>query len=168
MDVGKSCRATPFLALLEILLFIKTSHCTESTPSHPPARQAAGAILGEKVSGRERSGMSEYCQKCGDKISEDDSRLCANCQKKSELPAPKGSVERDGNWMDKWGACKVCDGEIPHGHTDNCDIFKLECEVARLRDALERIRDYPVHSEPVGGVMDIQGIALKALNAPNT
>ncbi len=43
---------------------------------------------------------------------------------KSELAATK--AERDGNWMDKWGACKVCGGEIPHGHSDNCDIHKLE------------------------------------------
>jgi hypothetical protein len=25
----------------------------------------------------------------------------------------------------KW-CCKVCDGEIPDGHTENCDIWKLE------------------------------------------
>lgn len=40
--------------------------------------------------------------------------------------------ERDGNWMDKHGACKVCDGEIPYGHTDNCDIWKLEKELREL------------------------------------
>jgi hypothetical protein len=37
--------------------------------------------------------------------------------------------ERNGNWIDRWGACKVCGGEIPHGHTENCDIYKLECSV---------------------------------------
>jgi hypothetical protein len=41
--------------------------------------------------------------------------------------------KRDGNWLDKWGCCRVCNGEIPHGHTLNCDIFKLEQE----RDAAQ-------------------------------
>ena len=45
--------------------------------------------------------------------------------------------KRDGNWIDKDGACKVCDGEIPHGHTSNCDIWKLEQENAKLRTAIE-------------------------------
>ncbi len=39
-------------------------------------------------------------------------------------------TERDGNWIDKWGACKVCDGEIPYGHAANCDIWKLEEQLA--------------------------------------
>jgi len=41
--------------------------------------------------------------------------------------------ERNGEWLDKYGACKVCDGEIPHGHTPNCDIYKLESEIQRLK-----------------------------------
>lgn len=40
---------------------------------------------------------------------------------------------RDGKWMDKWGACKVCDGEIPNGHTNDCDIWKLEQQVRTLK-----------------------------------
>ena len=41
----------------------------------------------------------------------------------------------DGNWLDKWGTCRVCGGEIPHGHTDNCDIFKYEkMELALTED----------------------------------
>lgn len=64
----------------------------------------------------------------------------------SETPAAvagaaRGSAKRNGNWIDEWGACKVCDGEIPHGHTDNCDIYKLECEITRLRHALRVIAD---------------------------
>ena len=35
--------------------------------------------------------MSEYCPKCGDKTSEDDSRLCVNCQATSSLVAKAGS-----------------------------------------------------------------------------
>lgn len=40
------------------------------------------------------------------------------------------ATERNGEWIDKWGACKVCDGEIPHGHSANCDIYKLESQCA--------------------------------------
>lgn len=32
----------------------------------------------------------------------------------------------NGNWLYQWGACKVCGGEIPHGHQPDCDIYKLE------------------------------------------
>lgn len=39
---------------------------------------------------------------------------------------------RDGNWIDKWGSCKVCGGEIPHGHSQNCDIYKMECQIREL------------------------------------
>jgi hypothetical protein len=35
-------------------------------------------------------------------------------------------TKRDGNWLDGDGCCKVCDGEIPHGHGAHCDIYKLE------------------------------------------
>jgi hypothetical protein len=44
-----------------------------------------------------------------------------------------GMVEkRDGNWMDSWGACVCCDGEIPSGHQPNCDIHKLQMKVYDL------------------------------------
>lgn len=38
----------------------------------------------------------------------------------------KPSDDRNGNFLDSMWCCKVCDGEIPDGHTDNCDIWKLE------------------------------------------
>ena len=38
----------------------------------------------------------------------------------------KPSDERNGCFLDKQWCCKVCDGEIPDGHTDDCDIWKLE------------------------------------------
>jgi hypothetical protein len=38
----------------------------------------------------------------------------------------KPSDERNGSFLDSMWCCKVCDGEIPDGHTDNCDIWKLE------------------------------------------
>ena len=37
--------------------------------------------------------------------------------------------KRDGNWLDDWGCCRVCDGEIPYGHTEDCDIFKMEKDI---------------------------------------
>jgi hypothetical protein len=40
---------------------------------------------------------------------------------------------RDGNWMDNFGACKVCGGEIPYGHTENCDIYKMDQEINKLK-----------------------------------
>lgn len=48
--------------------------------------------------------MSEYCPKCGEKTSEDDGRLCANCQAPSELPPAHGSASLF--------QCPKCDG--PH------------------------------------------------------
>lgn len=49
----------------------------------------------------------------------------------------KNSAKRDGNWIDQWGACKVCDGELPAGHTNDCDVFKLEDKVRSLQARLE-------------------------------
>lgn len=47
----------------------------------------------------------------------------------------------NGEWLDKWGGCRVCGGEIPHGHTNNCDIFKYE-KMERAADAMEKtLRD---------------------------
>ena len=43
--------------------------------------------------------------------------------------AMKKRNQRDGNWLDNMGACRVCDGEIPDGHTDNCDVWKLEQKI---------------------------------------
>lgn len=44
---------------------------------------------------------------------------------------------RPGDWMDEWGACKVCGGEIPAGHTPNCDYWKLEQKLHTARQSLE-------------------------------
>jgi len=33
---------------------------------------------------------------------------------------------RNGKWIDKFGACVCCDGEIPHGHFEDCDLYKAQ------------------------------------------
>jgi hypothetical protein len=48
----------------------------------------------------------------------------------------------NGNWFDKHGGCKVCGGEIPHGHSDNCDVYKMECQVRELKEELIKTRPY--------------------------
>lgn len=47
--------------------------------------------------------------------------------------------ERDGDFCDRFGACKVCDGEIPYGHTDKCYIWKVEAERNALREKLDSL-----------------------------
>ncbi len=54
--------------------------------------------------------------------------------------ALKESSQRDGNWLDKWGCCRVCDGEIPYGHTEGCDLYAMEKRERVLVDALKRIQ----------------------------
>ncbi len=38
--------------------------------------------------------------------------------------------------MDRHGACKVCDGEIPNGHTSDCEYHKLSMQNIRMKEAL--------------------------------
>lgn len=58
---------------------------------------------------------------------------------------PKPSDERNGCFLDKMWCCKVCDGEIPDGHTDDCYIWKLEKKhrdfIAIEHDAVLKERD---------------------------
>lgn len=58
---------------------------------------------------------------------------------KAELESVK--KQRDGNWIDKWGACKLCGGEIPHGHTENCDMWKIEKECNAAKAELEEMNN---------------------------
>ena len=39
-----------------------------------------------------------------------------------------------GSWMDDNGACKVCDGEIPYGHSENCDVYKMQCQIKHMEE----------------------------------
>lgn len=84
---------------------------------------------------------------------------------------PKPSDERNGCFLDKQWCCKVCDGEIPDGHTDYCDIWKLEkkhrdflaneysnvlTERDRLLLEVERLReDEKIWRETVEAINDI-------------
>ena len=54
----------------------------------------------------------------------------------AKLSSLRDEWKRDGNWIDKWGSCRVCGGEIPYGHTDNCDIWKMEKEIKSLKDQI--------------------------------
>lgn len=64
---------------------------------------------------------------------------------------------RDGKWCDKFGCCKVCDGEIPDGHSDNCDIWKLEKRINQL-SAIVSIEDFTSHTELLeSGPLKISG-----------
>lgn len=48
---------------------------------------------------------------------------------------------KPGDWMDGWGACKVCGGEIPDGHITECAHWKLQVANRRMREALQQWRD---------------------------
>ena len=86
-------------------------------------------------------------------------------QTQGELPATTCSADRDGRWVDKWGACKVCDGEIPHGHTENCDLYKLEQRTSRYEHLLRRVLEWCEQDSPN---FEIDADAIRAaLNPPN-
>ena len=53
-----------------------------------------------------------------------------------EIRANRLADQPNGNWLDRWGSCRVCGGEIPHGHTNECDIFKMEQTEHKLRAQL--------------------------------
>lgn len=58
-----------------------------------------------------------------------------------------------------------------HGHSRSrqllieakAEIERLEKENAKLKESLEMICRFPVHSEPMGGAMAMQDIAQEAL-----
>lgn len=51
------------------------------------------------------------------------------------LEEAEAENERDGSFLDSFGACKVCDGEAPDGHTEDCDILKVERRAATAQAA---------------------------------
>jgi len=48
-------------------------------------------------------------------------------------------------------------------HEAKCELNPHLVEISRLKNALLRIRNFPVHSEPVGGAYAMQDIADEAL-----
>lgn len=55
----------------------------------------------------------------------------------------------NGEWLDMWGSCRVCGGEIPHGHMPKCDIYRYE----RMERAADRMTEafkavIPIYAEP--------------------
>lgn len=48
-------------------------------------------------------------------------------------------TNRDGKWIDKFGCCKVCDGELPIWHTPNCDIYKMEQQLTVLQQNFQNL-----------------------------
>ncbi len=85
----------------------------------------------------------------------------------ADKPKPEASADcaPSGSWMDKWGACKVCDGEIPHGHSHNCDILKLELRIRRYETLLRRVLEWCDTDSPHFEIeADAIRDALKTLN----
>lgn len=86
----------------------------------------------------------DKCKWCGFTLKLED-KYCLSCGIDNPRFTPATGGEgvkdyRDGNWMDKMGCCKVCDGEIPDGHTDNCDLWKKEQERSLLLTDISELK----------------------------
>lgn len=100
---------------------------SDPTESHPPSvSQAAKDAMHNAV--RPPSGVpnvtlyaEQVIQAAIDsetaRLTEENVRL-AKCLNRTQ--------KLDGDWLDEWGSCRVCGGEIPHGHQKDCHIFKME------------------------------------------
>lgn len=62
--------------------------------------------------------------------------------------------------MDEYGSCKVCGGEIPHGHANSCDIFKMERKINDLSTVLRKVDEAlntcKDHCSPTDGIFKIE------------
>ena len=85
---------------------------------NPPASAAEGAEAGN-LSTPQRSGSGADPQGM-------EAQATQPSAAPSEAPGARPSDERNGCFVDSFWCCKVCDGEIPDGHLENCDIWKLE------------------------------------------
>lgn len=72
-----------------------------------------------------------------------DGKGLENSKLGEQLPEklPENREARDGKWIDKFGCCKLCDGEIPHGHTNSCDLYAIEQERDQLKAMAEKARE---------------------------
>lgn len=43
----------------------------------------------------------------------------------------------DSKWTGDYGDCKICHGEIPHGHTETCYIHKMQARDKKVRTVLQ-------------------------------
>jgi hypothetical protein len=79
--------------------------------------------------------------------------------KEMKLPIP------DGDWLGKFGDCKLCGGEIPYGHTDNCHIWKMEQKVTSLQSQLTSTESRAQQAEEMAGrVVEALSWALDLLD----
>lgn len=99
------------------------------------------------------------------------------CRSTLQIRSPRGITglrsdmadQRNGNWLDEFGACKVCDGEIPYGHTDNCDIWAMEqklseaeANIASLTEQLSQV-NYKELQNKIATLTRISVLAIEAL-----
>jgi hypothetical protein len=60
---------------------------------------------------------------------------------KSQLSLMQTIFKQDGSWLaDLTGECKLCGGEIPHGHASYCDMWKAEKKIMELEDKHTRLK----------------------------
>jgi hypothetical protein len=59
---------------------------------------------------------------------------------KAQLDQFKKDNPRDGEWLDTWGACRICDGEIPHGHDANCHLYRQEMSIHTLKQERDTLK----------------------------
>jgi hypothetical protein len=70
-----------------------------------------------------------------------------------ESPSIIRFTKRDGDWMDEFGCCKLCDGEVPNGHTENCYIWKLEQQITALKKPTQTLTHGCMACEGSGSLM---------------
>jgi len=52
-----------------------------------------------------------------------------------------GDDNNPADWMDSWGCCKICSGEIPHGHHSNCYVYTTDNEIKELKEQIKVLED---------------------------
>jgi hypothetical protein len=83
------------------------------------------------------------------------SDIAVKAMRDYEVLCAAETTVRNGDFMDEYGCCKVCNGEIPYGHFNHCDIYKLETRIhefeSEITAALETAGKYTVHVREGGG-----------------
>lgn len=47
----------------------------------------------------------------------------------------------DGRWIDSFGMCRTCGGEIPHGHILDCDVYSYQRQIDSFKAVIAAARD---------------------------